>query len=620
MSGSGSSVVQEVKATEETAKDVVLQLENASTVQDENKPADSEENTVSGCGRKNVNITNVGSVPGDSEPMQLTDGGIPEQEGRSMDVDDNPDAEDDITIHENEVFEFEKEGEIDEAEESCFKIDKVYSVTSEQHDDIEPSETNEDKQREEKSELNVNEANESAKYADKGERLQTKDVKKEIKEEAKMKEEKQIKPKAPRPALAKVPSLTGGVGGVRMLGGGVRGTSMPLIVSMGAGNPGIPLLPAGLPPGRYVILPGTSTTSKTNSCATVTTMSANLTPRLATSVAASATRNLVAAQKALTTPPNPPAAIVPQPAGGTKMYTRERGRRKSYTAGEKLAMIEAVEAGQRKSVVADRFGVAPSTLACILAQKNKIRAEQDNLARRRVRHPKYAIRDDLRGKGTTAGMSTLRLSPPTDHPFTHFLAPLSAPTPTLLDTQPEEIIAVPDLVERMTGGTSGGSSCKADGSGDGDDDDGSMGINLLDTETSMEPSEYLHDHHDMKSRVFHQTTQLAPDDVGDDTTTQDTSGTPSSPTPSNQGLVGPYLLKKETHCSTVLDQLLRDDTYTDVTLTAEGQSLRAHRVVLCLASPYFRQVLSRELNIQSVVLLRDIKFAELRNIIHFIYT
>ncbi|CAL4067436.1 unnamed protein product, partial [Meganyctiphanes norvegica] len=85
-------------------------------------------------------------------------------------------------------------------------------------------------------------------------------------------------------------------------------------------------------------------------------------------------------------------------------------------------------------------------------------------------------------------------------------------------------------------------------------------------------------------------------------------------------LTGPYLLKKETHCSTVLDQLLRDETFTDVTLTAEGQSIRAHRVVLCLASAYFRQVLSHDQNVHSVVILRDIKFAELKSIIHFIYT
>nr|XP_027220387.1 sex determination protein fruitless-like [Penaeus vannamei] len=109
-------------------------------------------------------------------------------------------------------------------------------------------------------------------------------------------------------------------------------------------------------------------------------------------------------------------------------------------------------------------------------------------------------------------------------------------------------------------------------------------------------------------------------DGGDDTSRQDASEQPSSPSQGPQELVGPYLLKKESHCTTVLDQLLRDDTYTDVTLTAEGHSLRAHRIVLCLASPYFRQVLSREMNVQSVVLLRDVKFAELKNIINFIYT
>lgn len=44
-------------------------------------------------------------------------------------------------------------------------------------------------------------------------------------------------------------------------------------------------------------------------------------------------------------------------------------------------------------------------------------------------------------------------------------------------------------------------------------------------------------------------------------------------------MIGPYLLKKETHCTTILDQLLRDDTFSDVTLTAEGQSIRAHKVI-----------------------------------------
>ncbi|RXG57878.1 Protein bric-a-brac 1 [Armadillidium vulgare] len=73
----------------------------------------------------------------------------------------------------------------------------------------------------------------------------------------------------------------------------------------------------------------------------------------------------------------------------------------------------------------------------------------------------------------------------------------------------------------------------------------------------------------------------------------------SSPTPS---MIGPYLLKKETHCTTILDQLLRDDTFSDVTLTAEGQSIRAHKIVF-MSKPvlYFRQVLSKkESNVQNV--------------------
>ncbi|XP_071529148.1 uncharacterized protein [Panulirus ornatus] len=618
MSRSGSSADEEVKATEETAKDEVTSVDAVPTVYEETL-GDGVKNRVTPCEKMDVNTVNdIGTVPAD-EHMHLNEDGICDQE-KKADLDqnknDDDDDDDDITIHENEVFEYEKESEVEDNEESCFKIDKVYSVASEH--DMETSEMYEGKQ-EDKQVSKVHEVKVSSENAEIVDKLHNKGEKRAEKEESKkIREEKQMKPKTARPALAKVPSLTAGVGGVRMLGGGVRGPNMPLIVSMGAGNPGIPLLPAGLPPGRYVILPGTSTSTKTTTCATVTTVSGTLTPRLATSIAAaSATQNLVAAQKALTTLPQTPAAV-PQPTGGSKMYTRERGRRKSYTAGEKLAMIEAVEGGQRKSAVADRFGVAPSTLACILAQKHKIRAEQDNLARRRVRHAKYPLRDDLRGKAPTPCTSSMRLSPPTDHPFTHFLAPLSAPTPTVLDTQPEEIIAVPDLVERLGGGGSGGAPCKVEAASSQAEEEDSAGLSLVDPDARME-SDFLQDQQDVKSRGFQQNVQLQPND-GDEATSQDTSGRTSSPSLGNQGLVGPYLLKKETHCSTVLDQLMRDDTYTDVTLTAEGQSLRAHRVVLCLASPYFRQVLSRELNVQSVVILRDIKFSELRNIIHFIYT
>ena len=175
-------------------------------------------------------------------------------------------------------------------------------------------------------------------------------------------------------SLMKTFPVTSNIGGVRLLGGSnVRGaTNMPLLVMPGSGQ-GLSLLPAGLPPGRYVILPSSSSSS-TSSTSTSTSVITCTTTTPTTTVPVSFS----------TTPTprlSPRVASCSTPGGvaGTTRHvvgTAGRGRRKSYTAAEKLAMIEAVEAGQKKSVVADRFGVAPSTLACILLQKNKIRFDQ----------------------------------------------------------------------------------------------------------------------------------------------------------------------------------------------------------------------------------------------------
>lgn len=608
MSRSGSSIVKEVKV-----KEGPVESEAEARISVEVMSDECMDDGSSQCEIQSVRMASeVGPVPDECEKMQLEEIETSER-GRQESGDNNDEANNQRGSNSpkaEEMYDAEKESDFDtEAETSCFKIDKVYTMTDEQ-DDLEICDNDKD-EKDDKGEatngaLDIKTEAVSA-------------AKPEV-QEMKVKDEKPIKPKATRTALTKMPSLAG-VGGVRVLGGGVRGPNMPLIVSMGAGNPAIPLLPAGLPPGRYVILPGTCTSTKTSTCATVTTTSTSLNPRLSTSIAPSVSQSLaaVAATATVTAHRNmtgsPHAPLPAPPASGcSKMYTRERGRRKSYTAGEKLAMIEAVEAGQRKSAVADRFGVAPSTLACILAQKHKIRAEQDNLTRRRVRHGKYQLREEARAK-VPAIAPAMQLSASAEHPFTHFLAPLTAPTPTVFDTQPEEIIAVPDLMERLTGAASGVSSCKAEGSSDGDDE-GASGMDggaTQDSECLQEPQE-------QKSKGFQQSLPTDQEDGGDDTSRQDASEQPSSPSQGPQELVGPYLLKKESHCTTVLDQLLRDDTYTDVTLTAEGHSLRAHRIVLCLASPYFRQVLSREMNVQSVVLLRDVKFAELKNIINFIYT
>ena len=52
-----------------------------------------------------------------------------------------------------------------------------------------------------------------------------------------------------------------------------------------------------------------------------------------------------------------------------------------------------------------------------------------------------------------------------------------------------------------------------------------------------------------------------------------------------------YCLKWNNHRSTlfsVFDTLLEEESLVDVILSAEGQFLKAHRVILSACSPYFR--------------------------------
>lgn len=191
------------------------------------------------------------------------------------------------------------------------------------------------------------------------------------------------------------PKISGiGAGAVRSLGTGpFKGSSVPLLLSMPTGG-GLSLLSAGLPPGRYVILPSTtstvpsissipSTSSPVGIKTTVLTTPLTHTSKpisVASLSTVTTTTSTITSSPSVIAPPVLSGRVVRPPVirgtycppGGKSI----RGRRKSYTAAEKLAMIEAVESGQKKSNVADLFGVAPSTLACILLQKNKIRSDQ----------------------------------------------------------------------------------------------------------------------------------------------------------------------------------------------------------------------------------------------------
>lgn len=84
-----------------------------------------------------------------------------------------------------------------------------------------------------------------------------------------------------------------------------------------------------------------------------------------------------------------------------------------------------------------------------------------------------------------------------------------------------------------------------------------------------------------------------------------------------------YCLRWNNHQSNLLgvfSQLLRDESLVDVTLAcSEGQSIRAHKVVLSACSSYFQSLFLDHPGRHPIVILKDVRFAELRTLIEFMY-
>eukprot|EP00088_Acartia_fossae_P019146 TRINITY_DN2111_c0_g1_i2.p1 TRINITY_DN2111_c0_g1~~TRINITY_DN2111_c0_g1_i2.p1 ORF type:complete len:414 (+),score=125.19 TRINITY_DN2111_c0_g1_i2:129-1370(+) len=66
--------------------------------------------------------------------------------------------------------------------------------------------------------------------------------------------------------------------------------------------------------------------------------------------------------------------------------------------------------------------------------------------------------------------------------------------------------------------------------------------------------------------------------------------------------------------------ILEEEDFVDVTLSAEGQSLKAHKVVLSACSSYFKNLLRGISPWQHPVLvLKDVRFTDLQSILEFVY-
>ncbi|XP_071449189.1 longitudinals lacking protein, isoforms A/B/D/L isoform X4 [Hetaerina americana] len=83
-----------------------------------------------------------------------------------------------------------------------------------------------------------------------------------------------------------------------------------------------------------------------------------------------------------------------------------------------------------------------------------------------------------------------------------------------------------------------------------------------------------------------------------------------------------FCLRWNNHQSTlisVFDTLLESETLVDVTLAAEGQYLKAHKVVLSACSQYFQELLCHHLEKHPIIILKDVTFQELKALIDYMY-
>ncbi|XP_076335910.1 uncharacterized protein LOC143239031 isoform X10 [Tachypleus tridentatus] len=83
-----------------------------------------------------------------------------------------------------------------------------------------------------------------------------------------------------------------------------------------------------------------------------------------------------------------------------------------------------------------------------------------------------------------------------------------------------------------------------------------------------------------------------------------------------------FCLKWKGHQSNLLsvfEQLLTNEALVDVTLACEGHSLKAHKLVLSASSPFFQSLFVNNPCQHPIVIMKDIKYTELKAVVDFIY-
>ncbi|XP_077525361.1 uncharacterized protein LOC144136697 [Amblyomma americanum] len=83
-----------------------------------------------------------------------------------------------------------------------------------------------------------------------------------------------------------------------------------------------------------------------------------------------------------------------------------------------------------------------------------------------------------------------------------------------------------------------------------------------------------------------------------------------------------FCLKWNNHQSNMLAvfyQMLSNEALVDVTLACEGLSLKAHKMVLSACSPFFQALFAENPCKHPIVILKDVRYVDLRAIVEFMY-
>lgn len=75
----------------------------------------------------------------------------------------------------------------------------------------------------------------------------------------------------------------------------------------------------------------------------------------------------------------------------------------------------------------------------------------------------------------------------------------------------------------------------------------------------------------------------------------------------------------QSNLTNVFDELLQNESFVDVTLACEGQSIKAHKMILSACSPYFQALFYDNPCQHPIVIMRDVRWQELKALMEFMY-